>query len=734
MITEEKKIQFSVDAALLRELGERLVGQSHIALAELVKNSYDADAHTVVIRVETDRIEVIDNGHGMSEADILKFWMRVGATHKQAEGRSKYLKRPLTGSKGIGRLSVQFLARKVTLRTVAKEGKNKELQVKVNWDEVVQAGELTRAEATQKEVRPPETKFPDGSSHGTSILLTELNQNWSTEQLEALAREVWMLQPPFRNSTQGKSDEPPKFEVRLESKKPEHVQAFKSQMQAPLDLWHAKLVGTVVDAQDKKGSNHKEVVLSLEFADGTQEPIQRYRVPNDRLRAVNFEIRIFDLKYRQARGVKVSDARDYLNAYGGVHIYDAGFHLPYYGRHVDWLDIEREHSHRLSRSKLLPEELQVREGLNDLPTQSRLFGVVNVNTGRERAEAERLKETEYLTIQVSRDRLVDNAAYSALKHVVRWALDYYAMQWRKRRLAEAEAERPTEPIRRKFERVDQVLSHEIRETVPKPIYDKVRKEVQEAIAASDAESAATKQQMGLMGALATAGMAALGYEHEMAKQFHILEGIARRLGEVSVKDAKIQAFLTELRAELDEWVAHSRATRQLFSYLLDAENREAVGRLKAKNVVDQVKQQTRVLTRDVEIDTSGIDASLRFPPGRFVEWSAILQNVFVNAVNAMLDAREKRIAVRTRVQGKARSLVVLDTGVGVNPLTAEELFKPFVRRLKISPERAALGLGGMGLGLPIVRMLATNLGCEVTFAAPDKGFKTAIEISWSEKE
>ena len=32
-------IRFTVDAALFRELGERLVGKPHIALAELVKNS-----------------------------------------------------------------------------------------------------------------------------------------------------------------------------------------------------------------------------------------------------------------------------------------------------------------------------------------------------------------------------------------------------------------------------------------------------------------------------------------------------------------------------------------------------------------------------------------------------------------------------------------------------------------------------------------------------------------------
>ena len=41
---------FTIDAALLRELGERLVGKPHIALAELVKNSYDADATEVTIK------------------------------------------------------------------------------------------------------------------------------------------------------------------------------------------------------------------------------------------------------------------------------------------------------------------------------------------------------------------------------------------------------------------------------------------------------------------------------------------------------------------------------------------------------------------------------------------------------------------------------------------------------------------------------------------------------------
>ena len=67
---ELKEIHFTVDSELLRELGERLVGRQYIALAELVKNSYDADASRVEIRIQDDCIEVSDNGHGMTYEDF----------------------------------------------------------------------------------------------------------------------------------------------------------------------------------------------------------------------------------------------------------------------------------------------------------------------------------------------------------------------------------------------------------------------------------------------------------------------------------------------------------------------------------------------------------------------------------------------------------------------------------------------------------------------------------------
>src|SRR6185436_16377948 len=95
------KLKFTVDSALLRELGERLVGKPHIALGELIKNAYDADATFAEIVFEPNKalrgrkkkkgrgeIIVRDDGHGMTFDDFRDFWMRIGTTHKSQKSVS----------------------------------------------------------------------------------------------------------------------------------------------------------------------------------------------------------------------------------------------------------------------------------------------------------------------------------------------------------------------------------------------------------------------------------------------------------------------------------------------------------------------------------------------------------------------------------------------------------------------------------------------------------------------
>jgi C4-dicarboxylate-specific signal transduction histidine kinase len=387
-----------------------------------------------------------------------------------------------------------------------------------------------------------------------------------------------------------------------------------------------------------------------------------------------------------------------------------------------------DHSHRLSRSELLPEELQVSGGLSSLPTNSRLYGVVHVDTSRERQLSKRRRE--HLSIQVTRDRLVDNESLLGLRWLVRYALDFYAMEEFKRGLKRAEADR--DATRETFNRVEEVLAAHRSEIAP-PVYLALRKQVKEAIRATEAEKEVAVQHMGLLGALATAGISAVAYEHESSKQLLVLEDIAAQMKDMQLPSGSAER-VAEFSWRLLGWVERARALRALFSHVMDEQDRQRRSRYKARSVIDQIKTEMVVLTRGIDIHTGGIDAALLLPEATFAEWTAVFQNVLINAINAMLDSPVMNIAVSSVIRGKTRAILVQDTGSGVDLSSAEELFDPFVRKLEISPERRSLGLGGTGLGLTIVRMVAKSANCRVAFVQPESGFKSAFQLSWSEEE
>jgi hypothetical protein len=257
-------LPFTVDAALLRELGERLVGRPHIALAELIKNAYDADATAVEVRVESDRIEIADNGHGMDFAAFKNFWMRVGSPHKERQRVSRRFRRPLTGSKGIGRLAAQFLAQRLELRTVAAGRPSSELIATVDWTRAVRARELTSARAEYRRVKTRD-EFPRSSKNGTILVLEGLNQDWTSDAFRSLAREIWWLQPPFRSTR----PTPQTFEVGLTSAVAAAAEEFYEQMTAALDLWQARIVGQLERGTSRNpGPNRRRVVITLERPGG----------------------------------------------------------------------------------------------------------------------------------------------------------------------------------------------------------------------------------------------------------------------------------------------------------------------------------------------------------------------------------------------------------------------------------------------------------------------------------
>lgn len=785
---------FTVDARLLRELGERLVGQPHIALAELIKNSFDADARIVEITFDDGSITIRDDGHGMSEQDFIERWMRIGTGRKQTDRYSPELRRAMTGSKGVGRLAAQLLASHLELATVAlrdpqmhgrehrravgQQGLRPPVTADVDWGEalVISDADHPSAETADRSLETVPVnvavgghfpEFAGGAPHGTIIKLTRLTSNWAAPRFRALAEELWALQPPFETS----SDDEGAFTICLRSPHANVVADFDRQMRAVLDIWTARVTGKLLpmgtsskaatqgrfnllrdlpgDASfDRPDDDPAEIFGSLappnsipKLLDVTIEIRDQHRrhvlieVPNSALDHLAFEIRLFNLRNRQPQNIKVDDARRYLNRYGGVHIHDGGFRLPYYGPDQDWLHVEQDHAHRLSTSRLLPKAFQAKNGLRDLPTNSRLYGSVNISTSIEASAAlERHDRAEdALSLQVTRDRLVDNTAFRQLRTLVRATLDLYAMEAaRSKAPPKKNSSEPGKPSRKLLEL--QSLVEDARSDLPRETYLALNRGVQEAVANVTELEVETQAHLALLGALATAGITSLAYEHEIQKLFITLADVAEQLEEAASRLSGAEAEEVTLASEVTrDVVRRAERLRLVFAPLSDEESRTQYDRFPARQLVRDVAKQLELLARGTTIDTNEVPSSLLLPYGSYPAWSAVVQNILLNAFNAMLDQREKRIDVDGGRRSNLGWLRFQDVGVGVDVGDSDKLFEPFVRALPASKERAALGLGGSGLGLTIVKMIAGEFGCGVAFVQPDKAHATALELSWKEQ-
>src|SRR5690349_8025646 len=98
-------------ARILRTFGDELISSPTVAVIELVKNAYDADATSVLVKFEppleigTGSVSVIDDGHGMSLETIEQTWMEPATLHRKRDPRSEKFRRRVLGEKGIGRFA-----------------------------------------------------------------------------------------------------------------------------------------------------------------------------------------------------------------------------------------------------------------------------------------------------------------------------------------------------------------------------------------------------------------------------------------------------------------------------------------------------------------------------------------------------------------------------------------------------------------------------------------------------
>jgi hypothetical protein len=131
--------EMKISRLTVDKLGVKLYDKASAVVAELIANSYDADAENVVVRIPLSTrlttkgadgkfkdggyvIEVEDDGHGMTPDEAIDEYLKVGRDRRRdgkRESRDKH--RPVMGRKGIGKLAPFGICQRIEVLSAGGE-------------------------------------------------------------------------------------------------------------------------------------------------------------------------------------------------------------------------------------------------------------------------------------------------------------------------------------------------------------------------------------------------------------------------------------------------------------------------------------------------------------------------------------------------------------------------------------------------------------------------------------
>lgn len=241
--TANKKLTMEVQLTIIDNLGLNMYTSLAPVISEIVANSWDADARTVNIHIsegpisDASKIEIADNGTGMSFDRINEAFLQIGRKRREEEGTDEtpVLHRKIMGRKGIGKLSVFGVAKKVTVDTCS-EGRRVIFEMDID---------AIRSTPKGQKYEPPFKESEDkGTKNGTTIILKQLKRKNAIDIKrirQTLARMFSILGADFKIIINGK-------EITLEERnmrgKMEHVWDIDEKLLEDSELRVQGWVGT----------------------------------------------------------------------------------------------------------------------------------------------------------------------------------------------------------------------------------------------------------------------------------------------------------------------------------------------------------------------------------------------------------------------------------------------------------------------------------------------------------
>jgi signal transduction histidine kinase len=741
------KLAFTVDSALLSELGEKLVETPHIALVELVKNAYDADATQVTVKILPDPprgpiVEITDNGSGMTFRDVKNYWMRIATTHKAAHQVSERYGRPRTGSKGIGRFSCRRLGTRLRLITnaPAADGRSEQTQLTIEWSKFKPGKEISRIKCDGSH------QIVAHATPGTTLIIEGSREDeWSKRGYHFLKRQLAVL-AANRGRRRSGFEEDPGFNINLEA--PGFNEPVTNLRERLLSAGWGELRVRVSDS-----GRATCTLTALKIGERTVTHPERLRD----LATISATIGIMPADRAEMRDREViskASLREILDDWGGVYVRYKGFRVYPYGEPGnDWLNIDRD---RGLRRSALSEALQ--------PLAAKLRGV-----NPKRAMLSLLSSKSYIgdveigerargfELKASREGFVGEGAIGALRELVRFAIDWSTMYREYARALEAKEE-----ARHAREELEFQLSHpvdskevvsaairlverEVRNLATRlPIQERqqVLRSLQTATHAIVKHEASNREELRHLQLVASTSTLLLIFSHEVKALLSWLEQVSISLETVRRRLTGPEANrLAEIR---EEFAANKERFVDLLSMtsLISVDSREARPiELTLRPRLDQAVRCFDLVTRDygIEIDCGRVPDTLKVGPMLEAELYAVLLNVLSNAIKSVIAAGgEKRLLVSAQRDESKAVMHVLDTGLGLDEEYYDKVFEPFAAdpddrlyrglKAKLNPEDQYVVGTGSGLGLSIVREILSYRSGSIRFIEPSDGWKADVEI------
>lgn len=737
--------RFSIDAKTLIHLGRDSIKDHTTALIELVKNSYDADATNVDVEVfcknGNDIIRVADNGFGMTKEQLINNWLRIGFSDKKKNKLSE-MKRRKTGEKGIGRISTDRLGAKLELKT--KTESDGIIGLRINWEEFEKEGnevyDIDVETTTPDGINIPNTNGQESIS-GTEIIIRELRQPWTSNNIQNLYYELSALTPPFNEVTD--------FNVNLENditiaySKKVDSSFFKAAEIELNAIYDGKGSEIFYSMRDKY--NNVEVTETIKWQQLLPDlPKRDLHIDHQEdltLGPITIKLLFF---LREAASVigtdlKLSDLRSFLDNNAGIKIYRDNFAVRPYGFPdaqfgADWLEL----GDRKARNPA-----GIGRGEEYMVNPNQLVGAVFITRDM----------NPKLTDSASREGLVVTEAFDELSTLVKSAILMLESHRAKiyPQLEKARKSKDTSSPQKEAEKIKEQLNV-VKEDLKAVVEDVEKKGVEykpgeliKPIEKTISKVELIKEDVGetlsellnwqrVLSGLATVGISSAVFGHEIEDPItQIKASSATAKLVLQAKQPKIDDALKELEKVLK----NSKKVAAWGAYALTRVQREKRNKRVVpiketiSNVLKELKPAFEASSIDIEFEGEKI-YSRTFQ----MDIESLLVNLLTNAYTACLLKAGKRL-IKVKLERKDKTdnngytLSVSDSGPGVAKEFEHRIFEPlFSTKVKAIKKSKSVGTG---LGLTIVKSIAEDLEGEVTFDT-DPTLKGARFKIWLPKE